>query len=194
MPSRTEHINLANAAMQVEAYRLYGKRARIPQNVERASYNATIRDDKQLRPGSPNGWHTATARSTNTAIIEEANNAVQRAFRQNRVSFDGVDAATAAPMLAAFAAAEATTETAQPVEISRRAMLGMGAAAAGFAMFAPTQAAADNTSYISTVRRGVSSHATSTAPRVVRAVGAGIRGNFEVTPDELNAPRGPVNA
>lgn len=194
MPLRTEHINLANAAMQVEAYRLYGKRARIPKNVERASYNATMRDDKQLRPGSPKGWHTATARSTNTAIIEEANNAVQRAFRNNRVSFDGVDAATAAPMLAAFAAAEATTETAQPVEISRRAMLGMGAAAAGFAMFAPTQAAADNTSYISTVRRGVSSHVRRTAPSMIRGVGAGIRGNFEVTPDELNAPRGPVNA
>ena len=196
MAFRQQHAQLANAAMQVEAYRLYGKRVRIPKNIEKASYQATMRDDKGLRPNSPNSWHTATAKATNKAIVEEANNAVQRAFRQHRVSLDGLDAATAAPLLAAFAAADVNGEeaTTQPVEISRRAMLGMGAAAALTAVAMPTQAAADNTGYISTVRRGASSYGRTNAPRVIEAVGAGIRGNLEITPGELNARRGPVQA
>jgi hypothetical protein len=196
MAFNTAHRALADAAMQVEAYRLYGRRASIPQSVVNASYQASYRDDQRARPGSAKGWYEATANSTNRAIVEEANNAVQRAFRANRVSFDGVDAAIAAPTLAAFAAAnvDGGEVTAQPVEISRRAMLGMGAAAAGFALLAPTQAAADNTGYISTVRRGVQSHVRSTAPNIIRGVGAGIRGNFELSPSDLQAPKGPVQA
>lgn len=176
MALREEHRRLADAAMQVEAYKLYGKRARIPKEVEQASYQASMQDDMRERPNSPKGWYTATAKSVNKAIIEESQKAVKAVFNEYKVSaLDGVLGVGAATAVA-FAPASQGGEAVQPVEISRRAMLVMGAAAAGVAMFAPSQAAADNTGYISTVRNGARGYAGSTAPAVVRGVGTGIRG------------------
>jgi len=172
MAFREEHRRLADAAMQVEAYKLYGKRARIPKEVEKASYQASMQDDMRERPNSPKGWYTATAKKTNEAIIEESKKAVKAVFNEYKVSALGLGAAS----VVAFAPAAASAQAAQPIEVSRRTMLAMGTAAVGVAMFAPSQAAADNTGYISTVRRGASSYGRTNAPRVIEAVGAGIRG------------------
>lgn len=175
MAFREEHRRLADAAMQVEAYKLYGKRARIPKKVEQASYQASMQDDMRLRPNSPKGWYTATAKSVNEVIIEESQKAVKAVFNEYKVSaLDGVLGVGAATAVA-FAPASQGSEVAQPVEISRRAMLATGAAAAGVAMFAPSQASADNTGYISTVRRGAKGYAGRTAPGII-GLGAGIRG------------------
>ena len=176
MAFREEHRRLCDAAMQVEAYKLYGKRARIPKEISDASYQATMRDDMKERPNSPKGWYTATAKSVNDVIIAESKKAVKAVFNEYKVSaLDGAVGLGAFGAVA-FAPAAANADAVQPVEISRRAMLAMAGAATVTAVAMPTAAAADNTGYISTVRRGAQNYGQTQAPAIVRSVGAGIRG------------------
>ncbi len=177
MALREEHRRLADAAMQVHAYKLYGKRLRIPKDVLNVSYQATMQDDMRERPNSPKGWHTATAKSANDVIVRESKKAVKAVFNEYKVSaLDGALGLGAASAVT-FAPAAANVQATQPTfQVSRRAMLAMGAAAAGVAMFAPSQATADNMGYISGVRSEISAYCRSNAPNVVRATGAAIRG------------------
>jgi len=169
------HRRLADAAMQVEAYRLYGKRARIPKETMDASYQATMRDDMKLRPGSPKGWYTATAETVNKVIIEVSENAVKAVFNEYKVSALDEALGLGAASAVAFAPADKGADAAQPLELSRRAMLAMAAGAGLVAVAMPSQAAADNVQYVSTVRGNVRVYAPQNAPRII-GLGAGIRG------------------
>ena len=176
MTLKDEHRRLADAAMQVEAYKLYGKRVRIPKEIEKASFQASIEDDMRARPGSPKGWYNGTADAVNSEIIQESRKAVKAVFNEYKVSaLDGTLGLGLASAVA-FAPTNQGVEAAQPTEVSRRTMLATGAAAAGVAILTPSQAAALNTGYIESVRSGISKYARSRAPEVVRSVGAGIRG------------------
>jgi hypothetical protein len=176
MALREEHRRLADAAMQVHAYKLYGKRLRIPKDVLNASYQATMQDDMRERPNSPKGWYTATAKSVNNVIVNESKKAVKTVFKEYKVSALDSALGLGAASAVAFAPAAANVQATQPIEVSRRAMLAMGAAAAGVAMFAPSQAAADNKSYISGVRSEILAYSRSNAPNAIRNAGAAIRG------------------
>jgi hypothetical protein len=190
MSFRREHEAYANAVMVAEAYKLFNRR--VPsgyvEGPRDASYARTMADDQRLRPGSPNGWYTATARSTNRAIEDAAKEAIRanRAMVRNGrlVAQSDIDALvnTAAASVFGVAATQEAQDSGTTEGISRRGLLlGLGATVAAVTVFKPSEAHADNNSYISAVRRGAQGHARSRAPSTIRQVAGslGIRASLD---------------
>ena len=199
MTFQPEHQKYADAVMTFEAYKLFGKTGPSTGAAKKASYNRTIADDKKERPGSPMGWHTATANSVNRVIEDESRKAIKAAGKKmvkdgKLISGEAIlpetllkEAALLMPaaMLAGqrAKAPAPSQETQSNGAISRRQMLGLTAGLAVGAFFLNTaEAHADNVSYVNNVKNNVGRYSKGKAQGVVRGVGAGIRA-------DLDAPR-----
>lgn len=188
------HRAYADAVMKDQALKKFKKRGESIKNAERASYNSTVAADKKLRPNNPNGWYTATARSTNQVIDRAARSAINSAYdawrrEGKRASLD-VDTLTGWATVSLFGVAAVqpqNTVASKGATISRRGFIaGLGVLGAGSAVFAPSEAKADNYDYINNVKSGAARYTGGKSKAIVRGVGAGIRADAG---EHLNTPR-----
>ncbi len=81
--------------------------------------------------------------------------------------------ATALPATAYAAVNSPFSKATVSPDITRRAVLSLGASAVAFTVFTPQKVMADNTNFINTVAKSAASYCTNQAPEVIRAVAKG---------------------
>lgn len=185
MSFNKDHRAYADAVMKEEAAKLLKVRGvASSRDAAKASYNSSYDADRKLRPGSPNSWYIATANSVNSMIDSESKKAIKAAYiklkKTGKVasSIESLTGMAATSIAFGVATAGTPDASAEPM-MSRRSLLqGFGALAGATVVFGPTEAKADNYSYIGAVKRGVQSHVKTKAPAIVVSVGAGIRADL----------------
>lgn len=181
---RGEHYAFADAVIAHEIATVLKQRNKPSiSRAQRASFNASVQEDKKARPGSPNGWYTATANSINREIESIARREVRNVARRMRLASLDLDGQTLGAGVAASVFGVAAAHKGEIAEVastfSRRAFMIGGAALAATAVLAPSEAKADNYGYIATVKRGATGYIGSKRPTIQNAMGAGTRGDAQ---------------
>lgn len=173
------HKKYADARIAYEIAKLLKKKKPNTKTAEKASYKATFAKDRKLRPGSPNGWYTATAKNVNKVIRSEVKKGVKAIYsdlkkRGKLASLETLGTGVMAASIFAIAAATPEAEQ-QPSVYSRRTMFTVLAGGA-FALAFPTVALADNRAYIKEIKGAARGYVNGKSKAISNGLGAGIRG------------------